>query len=678
MPGEVSAQAPSAVRGQPAVSDTYLEGYMTMLEGDKLRKAKDFVGAYFKYRDARDTFDSVHAADASWNAEIVDYRRRKIRESMTEVKAEEEARVAGGGAPSPKGVIGSARNADPKAPLEVREAIPAQEAPSIPRTPTAVLEDRNKALQAQIERLEKRNEQIWKSLGAREEEARRTSQERLRSQANEKALKERLIEAETKLQTADKAEKRRHADLLKKVEELQAALNLANEKLSTAIAERDQMAAERDNAIMELKTMSTEVTSLRKERDQLMALMNGGDGVKGVEKSKMLEENRRLKLELAAAQEKMKTLSTEKESDKKEIAGLKEQVQSVQESLAAMQKENEDYRAQIASLAGKLESARQVLAETADGGGMSEGEAMAENNVLREIILTQLKQQSRREKARENLMTELQREGVFVKMKEMGVESDVLLRAVNEMAAPMEMTKDQRDILSSTQVNKIISSADGKELIIVNNSADSVPAPDAPPAVTGAADKAGLSTELKAYANAAEEHFAAGDFSAAERAFRKILTVEPQNVYALCNLGVAQLRLNNNEEAADTLMRAQAYNFDLEFPHFARGVALLRVGRFDDAVEELTDALKLNDKNAAAWHTLGLIAIKRGQREQAKQNFLKAVALDTNCAEAHFNLAVIFATEATPQYDAARRHYKAAINSGAARDSGLDKLLGMR
>jgi tetratricopeptide (TPR) repeat protein len=678
LPGEVCAQAPSAVRGQPSVSDTYLEGYMTMLEGDKLRKAKDFVGAYFKYRDARDTFDSVHAADASWNAEIVDYRRRKIRESMTEVKAEEEARVAGGGAPSPKGVIGSARNADPKAPLEIREAIPAQEAPSIPRTPTAVLEERNRALQAQIERLEKRNEQIFKSLGAKEEEARRTSQERLRSQANEKALKERLIEAETRLQTADKAEKRRHADLLKKVEELQTALNLANEKLATAVAERDQMATERDKAIMELKSMSAEVTTLRKERDQLMALMSGGDGVKGVEKSKMLEENRRLKLELAAAQEKMKTLSTEKESDKKEIAALKDQVQSVQESLATMQKENEDYRAQIASLAGKLESARQVLAETSDGGGMSEGEAMAENNVLREIILQQLKQQSRREKARENLMAELQREGVFVKMKEMGVESDVLLRAVNEMAAPLEMTRDQRDILASTQVNKIISSADGKELIIVNNSNDSVPAPDAPPAVTGAADKAGLSTELKAYANAAEEHFAAGDFSSAERAFRKILTVEPQNVYALCNLGVAQLRLNNNEEAADTLMRAQAYNFDLEFPHFARGVALLRLGRFDDAVEELTDALKLNDKNAAAWHTLGLIAIKRGQREQAKENFLKAVALDSNCAEAHFNLAVIFATEATPQFDAARRHYKAAINSGAARDSGLDKLLGMR
>jgi Flp pilus assembly protein TadD len=136
--------------------------------------------------------------------------------------------------------------------------------------------------------------------------------------------------------------------------------------------------------------------------------------------------------------------------------------------------------------------------------------------------------------------------------------------------------------------------------------------------------------------------------------------------------------LNNNEEAAETLLKALAYNYDIEFPHYARGVALLRLGRFEDAVEELQDALKLNEKNAAAWHTLGLISIKRGQREQAKAHFLKAVEMDTNCAEAHFNLAVIFATSDPIQIEAVRRHYKLAINSGAARDSGLDKLLGMR
>ncbi|HEX2748497.1 MAG TPA: tetratricopeptide repeat protein, partial [Verrucomicrobiales bacterium] len=176
----------------------------------------------------------------------------------------------------------------------------------------------------------------------------------------------------------------------------------------------------------------------------------------------------------------------------------------------------------------------------------------------------------------------------------------------------------------------------------------------------------------------AETHYASGDYSSAESDFRKILVVEPQNVYALCNLGVTQLRLQQNEEASETLLKALAYNYDDDFAHFVRGVALLRTARLDDAVEELEIGLKLNDKNASAWHTLGLISIKRGQREQAKNHFLKAVALDSNCSEAHFNLAVIYATSDPAQLDSARKHYKLAISSGAARNSNLDKLLGMR
>lgn len=669
--------APASMRRQPAASDTYLQGYLTMLDGDKLRKSKDLTGAYFKYRDARDTFDSVHASDPSWNSEILDYRRRKIRESMEEVRQEEIQRRAAGGEPSPRGVIGGAAR-DPGVPLDVREAIPATDPPGGGRTPSALLEERNKMLYLQIQRLEKKNEEVIKSLGAKEEELRRAGQDKLRSVANEKALKERLIEAETKLETASQAEKRKHSDLTKRVNDLEKALNLANEKLTTAVAERDRMAGELAHAIGEIKTLHTEVTGLRKEREQMLALMSGGDGVKGLEKLKIVEENQRLKQELSAAQEKMKTLSSEKEADKKEIAGLKEQVQTVQESLTAMKQENEEYRAQIASLAGKLDATRRMLADTAGGSAIPESEAIAENSVLREIILQQLKQQARRERARQNIMDELQREGVFEKMKEMGVESEALMRSVNEMALPVALNKEQRDILTSSQVAKFMTSADGKELFIVEKETPDTPAPDTLPENSGASDKAGLPIELKAYANAAEEHFRSGDFTSAESEFRKILVVEPQNVYALCNLGVTQLRMGNNEEAAETLMRAQAYNFDLEFPHYARGAALLRLGRFDDAAEELDDALKINDKNAPAWHTLGLISIKRGQREAAKQHFLKAVDIDPACAEAHFNLAVIYSTSDPIQLDTARKHYRKAINGGAAHDAGLDKLLGMR
>jgi tetratricopeptide (TPR) repeat protein len=276
-------------------------------------------------------------------------------------------------------------------------------------------------------------------------------------------------------------------------------------------------------------------------------------------------------------------------------------------------------------------------------------------------------------------MDELTREGVFDKMKELGVESETLLRSVNEMAAPVLLSKEQRDIITSTQVEKLLTNAEGKQLFIVEDSKKDSPTPDKEILEpTGAPDKAGLPSELKAYANAAEEHFSAGDFTAAESEFRKILLVEPQNVYALCNLGVTQIRLNSNEEAADTLLKALAYNYDDDFAHYVRGVALLRTARLDDAVEEIELGLKLNAKNASAWHTLGMIARKRGQIEQAKNHFLKAVSIDSHCAEAHYNLAVIFASSTPSQMEAARKHYKLAISSGGARDPDLDKFLGMR
>ena len=87
-------------------------------------------------------------------------------------------------------------------------------------------------------------------------------------------------------------------------------------------------------------------------------------------------------------------------------------------------------------------------------------------------------------------------------------------------------------------------------------------------------------------------------------------------------------------------------------------------------------SLKINPSHAAAWHTLGLIVLKNGKRDTARNYFEKAIANDPNCSEAHFNLAVIHATSEPPRLDAARRHYREAIRAGAARDSGLDKLLG--
>jgi len=661
------------ITGKSGVADLYLEGFQTMSEAEKLRDKGEFAASYFKFRDARDTFNAVHATDPSWNAEVVEFRRRRILEDMELVRQKEIQRRAAGGPPSPAGIVGNLKGAEPT----FTSPTPPDDSPATPRTGQVVMEERMKALSAYIQKLEKKNEDILKSLGAKTEELRQTRSDLLDSRVSEKDLRERLVAAQTKIDTADAGEKRRHRELIAQVASLQKALAEATSKLTEANLRTEQMAADLTKAYSDIKTLTEERDSLRKERDQITALLSGDDGMKAPAKLKILEENQRLKRELASAQARLTELSSSSEKDKAEIAVLKDQVKGVQESLAQIQQENEEYRQQIASLTMRLDATSKRLADSGAAGALPEQEAVAENQVLREIILQQLKQQARRERARQNLMDELTRDGVFDRLKDLGVESDKMLRAVNEMAAPVTLTRAQREVITSTQVNKLMTSADGKELYLVDDSASPPnPSTDPLPEPTGATDRANLSPELKTNAIAAEEHFKSGAFEDAELNFRKILTVEPQNVYALNNLGVTQLRQDKLDAAVETLRKAQAHDFDNDFSHYLLGVAYLRQGRLDDAATEISTGLKINPSHAAAWHTLGLIVLKNGKRDTARNYFEKAIANDPNCSEAHFNLAVIHATSDPPRLDAARRHYREAIRAGAARDSGLDKLLG--
>ncbi len=54
---------------------------------------------------------------------------------------------------------------------------------------------------------------------------------------------------------------------------------------------------------------------------------------------------------------------------------------------------------------------------------------------------------------------------------------------------------------------------------------------------------------------------------------------------------------------------------------------------------------------------------------------LEAIANNPSYADAHFNLAVIYATAQPPAKDQAKRHYAKATELGAGADASLEKLL---
>jgi tetratricopeptide (TPR) repeat protein len=74
---------------------------------------------------------------------------------------------------------------------------------------------------------------------------------------------------------------------------------------------------------------------------------------------------------------------------------------------------------------------------------------------------------------------------------------------------------------------------------------------------------------------------------------------------------------------------------------------------------------------------LGCACSQKGWQEVAEKEFTKAIELNDNFADAHFNLALIYATEKPPSLEMARRHYKRALELGIQPNPQLEKLLRM-
>src|SRR5437868_4250145 len=67
-------------------SETFLKAYMTAQQGEKLERDNQFGPALAKYRFAGSLLEEVKKTHASWQPAIVEYRSRKVSESILRVQ----------------------------------------------------------------------------------------------------------------------------------------------------------------------------------------------------------------------------------------------------------------------------------------------------------------------------------------------------------------------------------------------------------------------------------------------------------------------------------------------------------------------------------------------------------------------------------------------------------------
>ena len=522
------------------------------------------------------------------------------------------------------------------------------------------------------------------------------------------------------------------AENAKLVEELTARTEKAEARAAELETERGTLAAERDTAVKEaesakaeVQALTTRVTELEEERTQLIAARDtaqqeAAEAKSALEKSAdLIEANKQLEEKLAAAAKQIEGMESDAAAKGEVISGLNADLDKVRAELAAAQTKLKDDRERF----DQLQLANDQLLKEYDEvtgalaavklGDVTAAEAkliQQENEVLRGIIMRQIKEQARREQAYRLAQEEMER---------LEIRSDTLNDKINQLAKPtLELSAAEQEMLKrpvitvlaanagtiSAQVELLkpkpgdlaaesggatateekdqasaAASTQGEASPATADTASPSASPD-PTAATetaAAADSLGteMTPEVTALITEARDQFVRGNFAAAEDLYQKFVELQPNNVVALANLGVSQFRQGKLTAAQLALEKALAVDPKDAFTLTTLGAVMIEQNRIEDAIGYLERANESQADDAITLNYLGVASSQLGQFGKAEQSLRRAITVNPEYAEAHFNLAVIYATAKPPSIALAKRHYEKALELGSTPDKRLASML---
>jgi Flp pilus assembly protein TadD len=104
------------------------------------------------------------------------------------------------------------------------------------------------------------------------------------------------------------------------------------------------------------------------------------------------------------------------------------------------------------------------------------------------------------------------------------------------------------------------------------------------------------------------------------------------------------------------------------------GQLKFRQEKYDDALDALSRAAKMDPQDAQIQNYLGITLSQKGMRGPAETALRKAIQLDPDNASAHHNLAVVYLTQKPPLVELARWHYQKAVTAGHPRNPEMEKV----
>jgi len=201
-------------------------------------------------------------------------------------------------------------------------------------------------------------------------------------------------------------------------------------------------------------------------------------------------------------------------------------------------------------------------------------------------------------------------------------------------------------------------------------------APAAEPAQgSDVASKPRVPEDVRDLAQQASEFYANGRFDDAADRYEQMIERYPESLYAWSNLGVVRYQQKRYEDSSTALQQAVKLSPSDGFSYSILGIVYYQTGNLEEAIQALTRAKALDPNNAKTRNYLGIAAAQKGWQESAEKELRKAVEIAPEYGDAHFNLAVIYATQKPPSKELARKHYAKAKTLGVPKDKQLERLL---
>jgi Flp pilus assembly protein TadD len=683
-------------------SELFLKAFTSVQEGEKLEADGNLRAALAKYRFGASMLDQLGQSNAGWQPLIVRYRLRKTTENIQRLEDKLSVNPGGLGAAESSG---DNRRPGP-APANEEDPLPSNDDNYSGNPGTAASQTQSQqAVQAQTEAMDRATTDLRNKLAKTQKDLKGAlDQLSVAQKEKQAALKDRsdiefqLQSARSEVKIAQKRFEHTKADrddLQSQVDKAESQLKdavgknpksnasrkeLANqvavlrESLAKAQADADAASKNRDDLNRQLAESNGQVADLTKQRDTAVAQSElTKDAAQKIES--LQSANTALTQKLSAAENSIAQLTAESLQKKEELDGVRGQLATLKDQLASSRSENDRSAPIIEDLRKQLDAKAKSLDEMKAHGVTNDdiSKISRENELLRSIVMRQLKDQARRVAAKQLLTDELSR---------LEVQSDTLNREVEELGRPtLQLSDEERALFKDPQAT-IADSQDPSSMAISIAAVKSKPgtggpvvpdSPDGPSVET--AFKPKVAPELIPMALDAKEDFDRGHYADAESVYAKLLARDPMNPYLLSNQGVVLFREDKLKNAEVMLKKAVASAPKDPFGQATLGIVYYKMHRYDDAINSLTKAIQLDPKNATAHNYLGITSSQKGWPEAAIEEIQKAIALNPNYADAHFNIAVIYATNQPPSKDQALQHYKIATSLGATPDATLEKLL---